>query len=163
MLQKLFSMMALLALLLVRPAFAESYSNAEVNALLAADEAPAGVVFETLSWDEQAWQKAAPLIADLRRQLRAKFPDIDVVIVSHGADQFQLTREREQEQPEAMAQLASLANEGVNIHVCGVHGQWNSVPEDAYLDFVDVSASGPAQINDYVNMGYKKILLRGDD
>ena len=167
MTNRLIPLLALFALLQLSPLLADSRSfddvRAEVNELMAAEEAPAGVVFEILSWDERTWQWIAPLVTELRGQLRGKFPEIDVVIVSHGADQFQLTREREAEQPDAIAQLASLSDEGVNIHVCGVHSQWNGVPADAYLDFVDVSPSGPAQVNDYVNMGYYKILRRGAD
>ena len=82
---------------------ASGYSHPTVNRLIAADEAPNGVVFELVHWDDATWTWAAPMIADLRAQLRARYPDIDVAIVSHGRDQFQLTRERIAEQPEAIS------------------------------------------------------------
>lgn len=141
-------------------AFAAGFQNAEVERLIKSNEEPDGVVFELISWDDRTWTWAAPMLTDLRRQLKQRFPDIDVVVVSHGGEQFQLTRERQQEQPEAIAQLASLSEDGMNVHVCGTHSSWQDVPDTAYMDFVDVSPSGPAQINDYIKLGYKHVLLK---
>lgn len=141
-----------------------TYKNAQVDALLAKDVAPQGVVFELISGDPKTWVWASPMLVEFRARLRAKFADLDVVVVSHGAEQFQLMASRTKEQPAAIAQLADLASEGVNVHVCGVHSSWRDVPQSAYLHFVDVSASGPAQINDYVALGYELIILdRPDD
>lgn len=141
------------------PVQAVEYWHADVDRLLQSGQAPAGVVFELLSWDEKSWQWAAPMITALREQLKAGFPDIDIAIVSHGGEQFQLTRERQQDQPRAIAQLASPAGAGVSVHVCGTHSSWRDVPQSAYLDFVDVSPSAPAQLNDYINLGYHHIQL----
>jgi hypothetical protein len=123
MLKNICAILIALSMLATPATYAAGYSNDEVADIIAGSEAPAGVVFEMTSWDDRAWEWAAPLIADLRRQLRERFPGLDVVVV------------------------------------CGVHSQWNDVPEDAYLDFVDVSASGPAQIRDYMNVGYVRIAL----
>lgn len=140
--------------------YALDYSNSTVNKLIQAQQTPDGVVFELISWDDKTWSWAAPMITSLRQQLRVRFPDIDVVVVSHGGEQFQLTRQRQQEQPEAIAQLQSLTEDGMNLHVCGTHSSWKDVPDTAYINFVDVSPSGPAQINDYINLGYQHILLQ---
>jgi len=138
---------------------AAPYSHPEIDRLLAAEQEPDGVVFELLAWDDATWSWAAPMIADLRAQLQTRYPDVDVAIVSHGGEQFQLTHDRIKQQPQALASLQSLSNEGVNLHVCGTHSQWNDVPESAYIDIVDVSPSGPAQVNDYIKLGYHHILL----
>lgn len=139
---------------------ASGYVHSTINRLLAAEEAPDGVVFELLSWDEHTWQWAAPMITDLRNQLKVKFPQVDVAVVSHGGEQFQLTKARQQEQPQAIAQLKTLTDDGVNLHVCGTHSSWQDVPDTAYIDIADVSPSGPAQINDYIKLGYRHILLQ---
>ena len=139
---------------------AERYSHPTIERLLQADESPDGVVFELLAWDEFTWRWAAPMIADLRAQLQQKFPQVDVAVVSHGGEQFQLTREQAKQQPQAIAQLQSLQADGVDLHVCGAHSLWNDVPVSAYIDFVDVSPSGPAQLNDYIKLGYRHILLQ---
>lgn len=131
-----------------------------VEKILASDNEPDGIVFELLSWDENTWTWAAPLLKDYRNRLLQKFPDLDIAVVSHGAEQFQLTKADAPDQPAAIATLSSLSDDGVNIHVCGVHSSWQGVSEDSYIDIVDVSPSGPAQINDYVNLGYIRIVLR---
>lgn len=156
--------LAVLALFLLsvffNPLFASNYSDSTVNHLLQSNEEPEGVVFELISWDEKTWQWAAPMIADLHRQLKTRFPNIDVAVVSHGGEQFQLTRQQVQQQPDAIAQLTDLTDQGVDLHVCGTHSSWQDVPESAYIDIVDVSPSGPAQINDYIKLGYRHILLK---
>ncbi len=134
-----------------------------VEKILASDVEPDGIVFELLSWDEDTWTWAAPLIKDYRTRLLQKFPDLDIAVVSHGGEQFQLTKEKAQSQPEAIATLSSLSDDGVSIHVCGVHSSWKDISEDSYIDIVDVSPSGPAQINDYINLGYTRIILRKPD
>lgn len=146
--------------LALSPLYAVEYSSLEIEKLLQRQQAPDGVVFELISWDDRTWTWAAPMIASLRQQLRQRFPDLDVVVVSHGGEQFQLTKDHKEQQPEAIAQLQNLTEDGVNLHVCGTHSSWNDVPDTAYMDFVDVSPSGPAQINDYIKLGYEHILLR---
>lgn len=134
--------------------------TAEVDALIDAGTPPDGVVFELISGDPQTWQWATPLLRKLRNRLQKRYPGLDVVVVSHGSEQFQLLAEREGEQPQAIAGLRELAGEGMHVHVCGVHSSWRNVSEDKYADFVDVSPSGPAQINDYRALGYHRIMLR---
>ena len=144
----------------LQTAYSAQFSNHELEKLLESDQPPEGVVFELLSGDKKTWSWAAPMISEFRQRLKSRFPDIEIAVVSHGAEQFQLTRTEAEKQPEAIASLRSLNQEGVNLHVCGTHSSWRNIDEDAYIDIVDVSPSGPAQINDYVNLGYTHILLR---
>lgn len=140
--------------------FASDYSSLSVNKILQSTEEPAGVVFELVSWDENTWQWASPMINNLRNQLKTKFPEIDIAVVSHGAEQFQLTRDKVYKQAKAIAQLSELVEDGVDLHVCGTHSSWRDVPDSAYIDIADVAPSGPAQINDYVKLGYEHVLLQ---
>ena len=117
-------------------------------------------MFELISGDPQTSQWATPLLRKLRNRLQKRYPGLDVVVVSHGSEQFQLLAGREGEQPQAIAGLRELAGEGMHVHVCGVHSSWRNVSEDKYADFVDVSPSGPAQINDYRALDYHRIMLR---
>ena len=47
----------------------------------------------------------------------------------------------------------------VNVHVCGTHAEWKNKAPDDFPDYVNVSATGPAQIKDYVALGYELITL----
>lgn len=152
---------SILLLVLWTPSImASQYTNKQVDALIASGHEPDGVVFELMAWGSDTWNWAAPMLNDLRNQLKARYPDIDIAVVSHGSEQFQLTKQAAAEQPQAVQTLTELTGDGVSLHVCGTHSEWNNISEDSYLDIVDVSPSGPAQINDYVKLGYKKIFLR---
>lgn len=131
----------------------------QIERMLQSDQPPDGVVIELISWDENTWTWAAPLISDIRQQLKSRFSDVDIAVVSHGGEQFQLIQQREREQPQAIAQLRELTGQGVNLHVCGTHSDWNDVPHSEYLDFVDIAVAGPAQINDYIKLGYTLVKL----
>jgi intracellular sulfur oxidation DsrE/DsrF family protein len=81
-------------------------------------------------------------------------------IVSHGSEQFQLTRKSAKKQKAAISILEDLVrNENVDLHVCGTHSSWVGIPASSYIDIVDVAVSGPAKINDYINLGYQPIQL----
>jgi intracellular sulfur oxidation DsrE/DsrF family protein len=140
------------------PAGAVEVEN--VEALLTATEAPAGVVFEVVSGDEDALDQLLPVLkADIKR-LRARFPDLPVAIVSHGTEQFALTRENRKNVPKLHAITEQLVSDNaVDVHVCGAHAGWYDVLPEDFPDYVDVAASGPAQINDYRALGYVLIVL----
>lgn len=150
----------LLVLLLgVSPVWAAGLDSPDFRNLFAREEAPPGVVVELIEWERNSWQWATPLLIELRERLRQRFPEADLAIVSHGGEQFQLTRQRQAEQLEALRQLQGLVDDGVDLFVCGTHSSWREVPADAYLEFVQVAPSGPARINDYVDLGYVHVRL----
>ena len=151
----------LLLLLFVATVIQASSSHPVLDRLLSSNEEPDGVVMEVVSWDPNAWQWVAPMISDFRQQLNQRFPGIDIAVVSHGGEQFQLTKTNLAKAPAVYDGLAALSDQGVDFHVCGTHSEWNGVDESAYVDLVDVSPSGPAQINDYKKLGYELIVIRG--
>jgi intracellular sulfur oxidation DsrE/DsrF family protein len=131
-----------------------------IDALLKADEPPAGVVFEIVSDDRETLGRLLPgLQADIKR-LRVRFPGLPVAVVSHGEEQFALTNTHRTKEPElhAIAE-AMVSGEDVDLHVCGAHAGWFGLDPGDFPDYVDVSASGPAQINDYRALDYVLITL----
>ena len=148
------------ALLLISSTVIANYTNPIVNHLIKANNAPEGVVFELIESDKRTWEWAAPLIKGLRMQLKEKKPDIEIAVVSHGREQFQLIKKRANRQKQAISILEGLVRKGdVNLHVCGTHSSWYDIDPDSYIDIVDVAVSGPAKINDYINLGYQLIQL----
>lgn len=132
----------------------------DVEALLAVDEAPAGVVFEIVSGDADTLGKLLPGVrADIER-LRARFPGLPVAVVSHGEEQFALTTANLADDPglDAIARDV-VTGADVDLHVCGTYAGWFGIDPEAFPDYVDVAAAGPAQINDYRALGYVLITL----
>jgi intracellular sulfur oxidation DsrE/DsrF family protein len=139
---------------------ADVFALDDVEALLATDEAPAGVVFEIVSGDADTLGRLLPGVRAGIERLRARFPGLPVAIVSHGEEQFALTTENLADDPglDAIARDMVTGKE-VDLHVCGTYAGWFGIDPEAFPDYVDVAAAGPAQINDYRALGYVLITL----
>ena len=114
-------------------------STARVAELLAAPEAPDGVVFEIIQWEDRSWDWAVPLLGRHVSDLRTRFPGLDVALVSHGAELFDLTRAAGLAETDALRQLADLHRAGIAVHVCGEYARWKHLGQDDFLPFVDVA------------------------
>jgi intracellular sulfur oxidation DsrE/DsrF family protein len=135
----------------------------EIHTLLQSSEPPAGVVFEVVESDGDALQWAIPRISDYARRLRARFPGLDIAVVSHGKEQFALQRQRRGEYRAVHQGVQSLLGDAVQVHVCGTYAGWYGVTEEDFPDYVNVSAAGPAQVNDYESMGWEVVILTAPD
>lgn len=139
---------------------AQAGDHAAVDRLLAQEQAPPGVVFEVVTGDERALEWAVPRIADHARRLRARFPDVDIVIVSHGREMFALRRSGRAGAPAVHGGIERLVREqAVTVHVCGTYAAWRGVPEEAFPEYVNVAPEGPAQFKAYEALGYMRVRL----
>lgn len=148
-------------LLTVLAAFQTSAVAADdIEALLAADEVPSGVVFEIVSGDADTLGKLLPGVRAGIERLRARFPGLPVAVVSHGQEQFALTTENRSNEPELHVIAEEIVKgKDVDLHVCGTYAGWFGIDPGDFPDYVDVAAAGPAQINDYRALGYVLITL----
>lgn len=139
------------------------HADPEVERLLVDDEAPVGVVFEIVEDEEDALDWALPRVRDYSRRLRERFPDLPIAVVTHGSEQFALlSREADGELPGIHDEARSRRDNDIDLHVCGAHAGWYGHVVEDFPSYVDVSPSGPAQINDYRNLGYELIQLQHD-
>ncbi|MDH5710645.1 MAG: DsrE family protein [Gammaproteobacteria bacterium] len=132
----------------------------EVETLLSAEEAPDGVVFEIVSGEKGLLSKLLPTIKADIKKLRERFPGLDIAIVTHGNEQFDLLTEKRDSETATHTLAKELVNvDEVNVHVCGEHARWRDKAPEDFPDYVNVAATGPAQIRTYVDMGYVVISL----
>lgn len=135
--------------------------DASVARLLEATRSPAGVVFEIASGDPNSLDWAVPRIQEYVRRLRARFPELEIAVVSHGREQFALTRERASDKSRVHEQVQSLVqNDQVPVHVCETYAERHGVGAEQFPDYVQVAAAGPAQVRAYQELGYTVIRLR---
>lgn len=154
----------LLNLVCLLPAQAYSLQEAqtEVAGLVAGQRAPEGVVFEIISRNKDILQTALPAIQYMVAQLRDAYPDLDIAVVSHGPEQFALTRENAASHQASHQAVQSLRGGNVNVHVCGAYADYKGVSAEAFPEYVDVAAHGPSLIKDYIDLGYRHIKIKND-
>jgi len=134
--------------------------SSEIDAILADKKAPAGVVFEIVSDEDGLLSELLPAVKSDIKKLRKRFPGLPVAIVSHGTELFDLTSKNLKTEARAHELAEELVkSENVDMHVCGTYAGWYGVTPEEFPDYIDVTAAGPVQINDYEAMGYEVIVL----
>lgn len=140
------------------PAFAKDSKS--IDEILKLKTAPAGVVIEIVTWDGDNLQWALPRAQGYIKRLRTAFPKLPVAIVTHGAEQFALTKDEKENNEEVHQLVKSFGNDDVPVHVCETFAGWRGLSADDFPDYVNVAAAGPAQVNDYIAVGYELILIK---
>ncbi len=149
----------LLLLLLFVSTLAQAYQS-QIEQILQSSSTPEGVVFEIVHRDRQYLDWALPEVDRLSQQLRARFPTLEIAVVSHGSEQFALTRKHLKKNAHLDAALDKMQQANIEVHVCGTYAEYKGYESEAFSPKVNVAAEGPAQIKDYIALGYIHIRLR---
>ena len=134
-------------------------ANEDVQSLLSLAEAPHGVVFEIVEADEAALEELLPQVREAIEKIRARFPQTEFAVVSHGREEFALQTQYQAENAEIHQQVLSLVAEDVPVHVCETHAGWYGVTAEDFPEYVNVSPTGPGQIRLYEELGYELIVV----
>ena len=140
-------------------ASAHANNQQEIQQLLAQKDAPFGVVFEIVEGNGDALQWAMPAVNKYVKQLRERFPDIGLAVVTHGNEQFGLVTSQQKDNAKVHKTVQSLVASDVPVHVCGTHASWRGKEAKDFPDYVDVSPAGPTEIRNYEEMGYVLVEL----
>jgi len=100
-----------------------------------------------------------PEVEKQSSRLRKKFPDLDIVVVSHGREMFALTAVKQSENLNLKTQVDSLVSQQIPVYVCGTYAERKGVSDAEFPENIRVAAEGTSQIKDYINLGYTHILL----
>ena len=155
---------AIVYLLLVPFLSAHANSDPTVTELLNSTAPPEGVVFEIITDDDDGLEWAIPRTRQYIKQLHEKFPQLAIAVVTHGREMFALQKRDIYGSQDVHNQVQSLIqDEKVSLHACGTYASWQGLADEDFPAYVDVTASGPATINDYVALGYVKIIIEDED
>ena len=150
-----------LALILGLSAFQSPVFGNSVDEILQKTEPPVGVVFEIASGQADTLRKTIPIVQKHVQRLRERFPDLEIAVVTHGKEQFSLTQKNKKNYAGVHQQIQSLVKDAkVPVHVCETYAGWKNIDASEFPDYVDVAAAGPAQVNDYRELGYILIKLK---
>lgn len=145
---------------LLLSATAHAADHPAITGLLAQEQAPPGVVFEIVTGDPQALRWAVPQVADYAKRLRARFPKLDIAVVTHGQEMFALQKDQRAAAPEAHAGIEQLSKEqGIPVHVCETYAGWRGISAEAFPAYVNVAPSGPSQVKNYLQLDYVLIKI----
>jgi intracellular sulfur oxidation DsrE/DsrF family protein len=148
----------ILSLVIVLPVFASNQEK--VDRIVKSQIPPFGVVFEIVEGSKTDMSWAIAEVKKYAKQLRQRFPELGIAVVSHGREEFALMKSEEKNYKEVHAAVKSLVtDDAIPVHVCGTHASWLGKSEKDFPDYVDVTPAGPTQIANYVDMGYEKIVL----
>lgn len=135
-------------------------ANQQIEDILSAKEAPAGIVFEIVTGESNSLEWALPEVQNHIKELRSRFPKLEIAIVTHGSEQFALKEIDEKKYKKVHSLTQQLVQKDhIPLHVCGTYAGWKNITEEEFPDYVDVAASGPATINDYISLGYTLIKI----
>ena len=135
--------------------FAYAVSSAEtIEMLLANDAPPPGVVFDIDEWDNEALQWAIPQVRSYVDRLRARFPGLDIVVVSHGDEEFALMKYAEPDFGVLHQQVEALVADQVPVHVCAGHAVMSGYSENGFIDSVDKVSAGVETVAEYRLRGF---------
>lgn len=132
-----------------------------VQEIVAQSNAPSGVVFDIETLESGVLPQLLPFVKHQIQLIRQRFPDVDVAVVSHGTEQFALQKKASVDNTLLHQTFSSLvSDEEVSLHVCGAVAGLKGLSQEDFADFVEVSASGLAQINDYKALGFIVIPIK---
>ena len=131
----------------------------DVDALLVRTESPHGVVFEIVEADEAALEVLLPQVREAIKRIRARFPETEFAVVSHGREEFALQTKYQDEHAEIHQQVQALVATDVPVHVCETHAGWYGVTAEDFPDYVNVAPTGPGQVSLYQELGYELIVM----
>lgn len=128
--------------------------------ILSSEQVPKGVVFDVASDDKEGLSWVVPMVKSYSRQLRKKFPGIKLALVSHGVEQFQLTRNNIQRYVSAHRKVQKLiSEEEIKFHICAYNASNSGVKRSEFVTFVDIVERAPEQIEKYQTQGYVVLKL----
>ena len=151
------------AALLLLASLCMAQASDDIDALLQRSDAPHGIVFEIVDSDESALEELLPAVQSAIERVRARFPQTEFAVVSHGREEFALQTAYQGEYAQIHQQVQSLVAEDVPVHVCETHASWYAVSADDFPEYVDVVPTGPGQIQLYLEMDYELIVIQSSN
>ena len=134
---------------------AHAASSAEtIDTLLASDTPPPGVVFDIDEWDYDDLKWAIPLVRSYVDRLRARFAELDIVVVSPGEEEFALMKYAESDFAALHRQVEALVADKVPVHVCAGHAVMSGYSENDFVDYVIKVPAGVETVAEYRLRGF---------
>lgn len=132
----------------------------EVDKIIALEKSPVGVLFELIGGENGKYlPDGLTKVEAYKVQLKKKFPDIKVAVVTHGAEQFELTKENAIKQSKTHDIVKRITAEDVPVHVCSNHASWRGKTEKDFPSYVLALSGAGSQMKEYQDQGYIRVTI----
>jgi intracellular sulfur oxidation DsrE/DsrF family protein len=133
--------------------------QSEIDRIIS-QETPEGVVFLVMEHDEEALQWVLPRVFHYTRQLRAKWQDLPIAVLSHGDEMFVLVTEYQSLYKQIHASVKRLVSDyQVAFQVCAAYASMSDVSASEFPKYVDVVPFAPAEIENYRQLEFAMVSL----
>lgn len=141
---------------------ARAASSAQIiDKLLGRETPPPGVVFDIDEWDSDALQWAIPQVRGYVDRLRSRFPGLEIVVVSHGDEEFALMKYAKPRFGALHREVEALVADQVPVHVCAGHAVMSGYSENGFVDYVDKVSAGVETVAEYRRRGFVHVPVSG--
>jgi intracellular sulfur oxidation DsrE/DsrF family protein len=132
----------------------------EVRAILTAGEPTSGVVFSIMEYDADALQRGLERLVGYVRKLRESYPQMPIVLLSHGEEMSALTAVQGSAQERMQAALRDMIERyQVRVQVCEGQAALQGLGPGDFAAFVETVPSAQAQLRDDRELGIAHITL----
>ena len=132
----------------------------EVDRILALEKAPVGVMFELIGRENGKYlPEGLKKVEAYKIKLKKKFPSIKVAIVTHGAEQFELTKDNAINQSKTHNIVKRITSENIPVHVCSNHASWRGKTEKDFPNYVIAKSGAGDQMREYQDQGYTRVTI----
>lgn len=135
----------------------------EVAAIAAQKNPPKGIVFEIIENKEHDVQWTIHLVNKASNQLRQRFPNLKIVVVSHGNEIFALTKSKRTAYQSIHSLVEQLKRNNIPLQVCGTAASWQNKSAADFPEYVEVVDAAPVKIEFYEDLGYELIDVVKND
>ena len=133
----------------------------DIDNILALENAPVGVLFELIGRENGKYlPEGLRKVENYKIELNKKFKDIKVAVVTHGAEQFELSKENAVAQSKTHDLVKRITAEDVSVHVCSNHASWRGKTEHDFPDYVLATTGAGNQMREYEAQGYIRVKIR---
>ncbi|WP_299877802.1 DsrE family protein [uncultured Cocleimonas sp.] len=132
----------------------------QIAEILSHTKSPDGIVFELIGSENNDYlPNALEKIETYKKQLQAKFPELDIAVVSHGAEQFKLTKNKASKSMKSHTLVQRLVAADVPVYICETHANWRGVTPEDFPEYITTTPQGPTQIRQYQELGYTLVVV----
>jgi intracellular sulfur oxidation DsrE/DsrF family protein len=132
----------------------------EILHLVNESENSQGVLLHTREYDEDAYIWVAPRLEYYVSLLRERYPEIPLIVISHGDEMRSLTVGNKTNYPDIHQTIQGLVEKHqVEFQVCASFANYNDIDVSEFPDYIQVIPSAPAAFTDYRELGFDLIEI----